>query len=44
MIFTTGDLVEDYTRRFLELAGRPFLPKPFTIGALREIVRENFKR
>ena len=44
VIFTTGDLVEDYTRRFLELAGRPFLPKPFTIGALREIVREFFKR
>lgn len=44
VIFTSGDLVEDYTRRFLELAGRPFLPKPFTIGALREIVREFFKR
>ena len=43
VIFTTGDLVEDYTRRFLELAGRPILPKPFTIGALREIVREFFK-
>jgi DNA-binding response OmpR family regulator len=44
VIFTTGDLVDDYTRRFLELAGRPFLPKPFTIGALRKIVRELYKR
>ena len=44
VIFTTGDLVEGYTRRFLELAGRPFLPKPFTIGDLRKIVREFFKQ
>lgn len=44
VIFTTGDLADDYTRRFLELAGRPFLSKPFTIGDLREIVREFFKQ
>jgi DNA-binding response OmpR family regulator len=44
VIFTTGDIADDYTQRFLELANRPFLPKPFTIGALREIVREFLKR
>jgi DNA-binding response OmpR family regulator len=30
VIFTTGDLEDGDTQRFLELAGRPFLPKPFT--------------
>ena len=39
-IFTTGDVMGGDTRRFLKLAGRPFLPKPFTVGELKTIVRE----
>ena len=44
VIFTTGDVSEEYTRRFLELSGRPFLPKPFSPDELREIVRKELKK
>ena len=40
VIFTTGDVMDGYTQRFLELANRPFLPKPFDPDELRAIVRE----
>ena len=40
VVFTTGDVVDSYTQRFLELASRPFLPKPFTLDELRAIVRQ----
>lgn len=40
VIFTTGDLVDGYTQRFLEMAGRPYLTKPFTPDELRAIVKE----
>lgn len=40
VIFTTGDLVNGYTQRFLEMAGRPYLTKPFTPDELRAIVKE----
>ena len=40
VIFTTGDVINGYNQRFLELARRPFLPKPFTPDELRTIVRE----
>ena len=43
VIFTTGDVADEYTKRFLELAGRPFLPKPFTPDELRDIVRETLR-
>jgi DNA-binding response OmpR family regulator len=44
VIFTTGDVVDSYTQRFLELASRPFLPKPFTLDELRAIVRQTLDR
>jgi DNA-binding response OmpR family regulator len=40
VIFTTGDILDGYTQRFLELANRPFLPKPFDPDELRAIVWE----
>jgi len=42
-IFTTGDVIDGYIQRFLELARRPFLPKPFTPDELRTIVRETLR-
>ena len=42
-IFTTGDVIDGYTQRFFELARRPFLPKPFTPGELKTIVRETLR-
>ena len=44
VVFTTGDVVDGYTQRFLELASRPFLPKPFTPGELKTIVTEASKQ
>ena len=44
VIFTTGDVADGYTQRFLELAGRPFLTKPFTPDELKTIVRETLKQ
>ncbi len=40
VIFTTGDVMGGDTGSFLEQAGRPFLPKPFSPDELRTIVRE----
>jgi CheY-like chemotaxis protein len=40
VIFTTGDVMGGDTQSFLELAGRPFLPKPFTPDELRTIVQQ----
>ncbi len=44
VIFTTGDVTGGDTKNFLEQTGRPFLPKPFTPGELRAIVREALKQ
>jgi DNA-binding response OmpR family regulator len=41
VIFTTGDVANDDTQSFLEQAGRPFLPKPFSPDELETIVRES---
>jgi len=43
VIFTTGDVIDGYNQRFLELARRPFLLKPFTLDELRTIVRETLR-
>ena len=43
VIFTTGDVMGGDTQSFLEQAGRPFLPKPFTPDELRAIVRDALK-
>ncbi len=44
VIFTTGDVADVYTQRFLELAGRPYLPKPFTPDQLKNIVAETLRQ
>ena len=44
VIFTTGDVMSGDTQSFLELAGRPFLSKPFTPDELKTIVRETLKQ
>jgi len=44
VIFTTGDVMDGYTQRFLELVNRPFLPKPFDPDELRTIVRETIRK
>ena len=43
VIFTTGDVMSGDIQSFLEQAARPFLPKPFTPGELRAIMRETSK-
>jgi DNA-binding NtrC family response regulator len=43
VIFTTAYVLGAEVQRFLELAGRPFLPKPFTLEELRAIVSETFQ-
>ena len=40
VILTTGEVIGGDIQSFLESAGRPFLPKPFTPDELRTIFRE----
>lgn len=42
VIFITGDVVNEQTRRFLSEHGRPCLPKPFTLTEFREAVSRVF--
>ena len=42
-IFTTGNMMDEYIKRFLELARRPFLPKPFTPDELKNAVRKTLR-
>ena len=44
VIFTTGDVMGGGTQSFLEQVGRLFLPKPFTPGELKAVVREAVRR
>jgi DNA-binding response OmpR family regulator len=44
VIFTTGDVVSSDIRSFLERAGRPFLPKPFTPDELRTVATETLRQ
>ena len=44
VIFTTGDTIDDHTENFLEVAGRPFLFKPFTLDELNAIVRKTLRQ
>ena len=39
VIFTSGDVINDNIKAFLEETGRPFLPKPFTPDELRSMIR-----
>jgi DNA-binding response OmpR family regulator len=39
VVFTTGDVVNDEIKNFLEKTGRPFLPKPFTLDELRSVIK-----
>jgi len=43
-IFTTGDVMGEETKGFLEQAAKPFLPKPFTPDEIKAIIREALKR
>ena len=43
VIFTTGDIMDGYTQRFLELADRPFLAKPFDPDELKIIISETVR-
>ncbi len=43
VIFTTGDVLGGDTKSFIEGTGRPFLPKPFSPGDLKAIVRETLQ-
>ena len=43
VIFTSGSVMGEDTRTFIEQSGRPFLPKPFTPDELKAVVRETFK-
>ena len=44
VIFATGDVMDGYTQRFLELASRPFILKSFTPDELRIIVTETLRQ
>ena len=44
VIFTSGSVVGADTATFLEQTGRPSLPKPFTPGELKAIVRETLRQ
>ena len=44
VIFTTGDSINPDTRIFLERAGRPLLPKPFSLDELKTMVRETLSK
>jgi DNA-binding response OmpR family regulator len=44
IIFTTADTMDEDIEHFLEVAGRPFLPKPFTPDELKTIVRETLRQ
>lgn len=43
VIFISGSVVSGDTQSFLEQAGRPFLPKPFTTDELKAIVTKTLK-
>lgn len=44
VIFATGDMMDGYTERFLQLTGRPYLSKPFTPHELITVVKETLKQ
>lgn len=43
VIFTTGDMMDEDIKGFLEQVAKPFLPKPFTPNEMKAIVRETWK-
>ncbi len=43
VIFTTGDVMEGDIQRFLKQTGKPFLPKPFSPGELKAIVKQTLQ-
>ncbi len=43
VIFTSGSVLGEDTQLFIDQAGRPFLPKPFTPDELKTIVTETLK-
>jgi DNA-binding response OmpR family regulator len=43
VIFTTGDVMEGDIQKFLKETGKPFLPKPFSPGELKAIVKQTLQ-
>jgi len=43
VIFTTGDVMGEESKSFLEQVAKPFLPKPFTPEELRVIIKETLR-
>ena len=44
VVFTTGDIMNSDTESFIKQSGRLFLPKPFTTGEFKSVLREALKR
>ncbi len=44
IIFLTGDIVNDETRAFLQVAGNPHLAKPFQLTDLERIIKETIDK
>ena len=44
VVFTTGDVISNNTKYFLEQSNRPFLLKPFTPDELRIVVGETLSQ
>ena len=44
VIFTTGEIMEGESSRFLETSGMPYLAKPFTPDELRDMVKGRLKQ
>jgi DNA-binding response OmpR family regulator len=40
VIFTTGDIINEEIKAFLDKTGQPFLPKPFTLDELRAVIKK----
>lgn len=43
VVFTTGSMLDEETRTFIEQSGRPFVPKPFTPDELIAVVEKALK-
>ena len=44
VVFTTGEMMEGESSRFLEASGIPYLEKPFTPDELRDMVKGRLKQ
>jgi DNA-binding response OmpR family regulator len=44
VVFTTGEMLEGESSRFLEESGMPYLAKPFTPDELRDMVKGRLRQ